>query len=109
MTTNPFGQLVDTLTRQGNQVAARTKRYNPRPAGVLQDGGAAKDVLDLLQANPDRWFTFEQLVFATDRTNKSLDWACIFLRRIELVVTRADPAHQRYFQYKFKPQEGGNP
>jgi hypothetical protein len=107
MTTNPWGQLLKQLEQQGNQAVTRTRKFNPRPPGVLQEGGAAKDVLKFLQANPDEYFTFSQLVFATDRTIKALDWACLELRRLDMVVTRSDPFHQRYLQYKFKAQEGG--
>ncbi len=107
MTTNPWGQLLGQLAQQGNQAVARTRRFNPRPPGVLQEGGAAKDVLKFLQAHPDEYFTFSQLAFATDRTTKALDWACLELRRLGMVVTRTDPFHPRYLQYKLKAQEGG--
>lgn len=104
--TNPFGQIVDVLGRQSNQDAARTRRYNPRPPGVLQPGGAPLAVLAFLKANPDRYFSFYQIVLATGRTEKSLDFACRQLRDMDLIVTRTDPGNPRYFQYKFR-QDGG--
>jgi len=107
MQTNPWCQLLGQLAQQGNQAVARTQRFNPRPPGVLQDGGAAKDVLKFLQAHPDEYFTFSQLVFATGRTTNALDWACLELRKLDMVMTRPDPFHQRYLQYKLKAPEGG--
>lgn len=80
-------------------------RYNPRPPGVLQEGGAAKAVLALLQANPGRWFTFAQIMTGTGRTSKSLDWACIFLRSLGYVeCSRNTEAGRssRYMRYRAK-------
>ncbi len=99
--TNPFGQIVDVLARQGNQDAARTKRFNPHPPGLLQVHGAPLAVLQFLAKNPDQWFAFDQLAMATGRSLKSLDWACIQLRRMELIATRENPENCRYFQYRF--------
>lgn len=76
-------------------------RYNPRPAGVLQEGGAAKAVLAFLQAHPDRFFTFSQIVTHTKRTHKSLDWACIFLRSLGYVeCVRDEGRNSRYLRYR---------
>jgi len=108
MQTNPWGQLFAVLAKQGNQGAARTQKFNPRPAGQLQPGGAPLAVLQFLQANPDRFFTFYQLRLATDRSLKSLDWACLGLRRMGYVETRVDPGNSRYLQYKFKQQPEGD-
>jgi hypothetical protein len=99
--TNPFGQLVSSLSQRGLQAAARTQRYNPRPPGVLQPGGAPLEVLAFLAKNPDQWFAFDQLVMATGRTVKSIDFACIQLRRMDLIVTRENPASSRYLHYRF--------
>lgn len=98
----------DLMARQLESAAAaqrglglQSPRYNPRPAGVLQEGGAAKDVLSLLQAHPERFFTFSQIVTHTKRTTKSLDWACIFLRSLGYVeCTRGDGRNSRYLRYR---------
>lgn len=104
--TNPFGQLVSSLSQRGLQAAARTQRYNPRPPGVLQPGGAPLAVLAFLKDHPDRYFSFYQIVLATGRTEKSLDWACRNLRDMDLIIVRADPANLRYYQYRFLDDGG---
>lgn len=76
-------------------------RFNPRPAGVLQEGGAAKAVLSFLQEHPERFFTFSQIVTHTKRTTKSLDWACIFLRSLGYVECVRDEARNpKYLKYR---------
>lgn len=88
-----------------NSLALLVPRYNPRPAGVLQEGGAAKAVLALLQAQPERFFTFAQIVQHTQRTPKSLDWACIFLRSLGYVECRKDDSRNpKYLKYKYAKQ-----
>ena len=106
MQTNPFGQIVSVLGRQGNQAAARTQRFNPRPAGILRPGGVPLAVLAFLEKNPDLWFSFYQIELATNRSQKALDWACRELRDLGLVATRENPANCRYFQYRFLSSEG---
>lgn len=101
MKTNPFGQLVSALSQQGLQGLARTRHYNPRPKGVMQPGGATVAVLSFLKESPDRYFTFDQLIMATNHSNKAVDWACLRLRNWGFVVTRPDPYHPRYLQYKY--------
>lgn len=105
MQRNPFGQIVSVLGQQGH--APRTKKFfNPHPPGILWPDGASVAVLTFLAKNPDQWFAFDQLVMATGRSIKSLDWACIQLRRMELIATRENPANCRYFQYRFLSSEG---
>lgn len=89
--------------RQPGGLNLEVPRYNPRPIGVMQEG-SAKDVLTLLKASPDRWFTFSQIMAGTPgRTTKSLDWACIFLRTMGYVeCSRDDGRNRRYLRYRFK-------
>ena len=91
-----------TKSQQGrNSLNLAVPRYNPRPAGVLQEGGAAKAVLSFLQAHPERFFTFSQIVTHTQRTPKSLDWACIFLRSLGHVeCARDEGRNSRYLRYR---------
>lgn len=75
-------------------------RYQPR-SGVPQEGGAAKAVLSFLQAHPEQYFAFSQIVTHTKRTPKSLDWACIFLRSLGYVeCARDDGRNSRYLRYR---------
>lgn len=98
----------DLMARQLESVAAtqrglglQVQRYNPHPAGVMREGGAAKAVLSFLQAHPGRYFTFAQIVAHTKRTPKSLDWACIFLRSLGHVeCSRDDGRNSRYLRYR---------
>lgn len=93
-------QLESVATAQRG-LGLQTPRFNPRPAGVLQDGGAAKDVLQFLQGHPERFFTFAQIVTHTQRTPKSLDWACIFLRSLGYVeCSRDEGRNSRYLRYR---------
>lgn len=103
-----FSMNFELISRQLASVAAAQRAmgphspaFNPRPKGVLQDGGAAKDVLSLLQAHPGRFFTFGQIATHTKRTQKALEWACIFLRSLGHVeVVRDDGRNSRYMRYR---------
>lgn len=103
----------DLMARQLESVATQrslglqTPRFNPRPAGVLQEGGAAKSVLAFLQEHPERFFTFSQIVTHTKRTPKSLDWACIFLRSLGYVeCARDEGRNSRYLRYRVAATQG---
>lgn len=75
-------------------------RYNPRPAGVIRPGSATQVVLALLQANPGRWFSHFQIVQATGRTQKSIDWALLFLKARHQIRTSSDEGrNSRYLKY----------
>lgn len=89
--------------RQPGGLNLEVPRYNPRPAGVMQEG-AAKEVLELLRAHPARWITFSQIkAGTTNRTQKSLEWACIYLRAMGYIECSRDEARNaRYLRYRFK-------
>jgi hypothetical protein len=98
-------QLESAATLRSG-LGLQSPRYNPRPRGVLQEGGAAKSVLSFLQAHPDRFFTFAQIVTHTGRTHKSLDWACIFLRSLGYVeCSRDEGRNSRYLRYRVAPSK----
>lgn len=93
--------MASQLINLPGSLNLQTPRFNPRPAGVLQEGGAAKDVLNFLQQHPERFFTFSQIVTHTKRTPKSLDWACIFLRSLGYVeCVRGDDRNPKYMRYR---------
>lgn len=92
-------QITNSTQRQG--LGLQVPRFNPRPAGVMQEGGAAKVVLAFLQANPGRFFTLHQILTGTGRTPKSVDWACIFLRTQGFIECyRDDGRNSRYLRYR---------
>jgi hypothetical protein len=80
--TDPFnwqlGQLFAAARREPD---AQAPRFNPRPAGVIQQGSATDAVLHFLRANRGRYFSRVEIIVATRRSEKSVDWALIFLRR----------------------------
>lgn len=95
--------VANQLASRKNGLGLEVPRFNPRPSGVMQEGGAAKDVLALLRANPDRFFTFNQILLGTNRTAKSVDWACIFLRSLGHVeCTKDDGRNSRYLRYRYQ-------
>ncbi|MBI5259798.1 MAG: hypothetical protein HY855_25080 [Burkholderiales bacterium] len=82
-------QLHSPLQRLVDQPAPSR---NPRPAGVIRPGSAADAVLELLRRNPDRLFWRHQIIHATGRTRKAVDWALIFLEALKLIVA-VDTGH----------------
>lgn len=77
-------------------------RHNPRRPGGLQEGGTAQAVLAFLRAHPKQFFTFAQIMVATQRTAKALDWACIVLRTLGHVECgRDDGRNSRYLRYRY--------
>lgn len=102
-----FGQLTRTTAAPARQ------HFNPYPPGIMQTGGAARDVDAFLAAHPGRYFTLGQLIAATGRSDKSLDWAVRFLGSIGRVEWRSDESrNSKYRRYAFKPQptnEGDQP
>lgn len=82
---------------------AEPARFNPRPAGVMRPGSTTEAVLRYLQGRPGRaWITRQQIVVATSRSGKAVDWALIFLRSLDLVEASQDPEphRSRYLRYR---------
>lgn len=101
-----FSQLAN---RPGSNTGLNLNvpRYNPRPAGVIRPGSATQAVLALLQAYPGRWFSHFQIVKATGRTQKSIDWALLFLKARGLVdCTRDEWRNSRYLKYSIAKGKG---
>ncbi len=75
-------------------------RFNPRPPGVIRDGSATQAVLLHLQRYPGRYFHRAQIVTATARTERAVDWALIFLRAQRRIQVVEDiQRNPRYFRY----------
>ena len=77
-------------------------RYNPRPAGTIAEGKTTQAVLLYLQANPRRFHTHLEIVQATGRTGKAVDWSLAFLRstgRVE-AYRQSDHRNARYLRYR---------
>jgi hypothetical protein len=76
-------------------------RFNPRPPGVIQPGSASEAVLQILRAQPGRFYTCQQLIEKTGRTHAAVSWACIYLRDLGLVQAVSDGARNpRFLRYR---------
>lgn len=85
------------------QVNQPTVRYNPRPAGVIQQGSASEAVLQILSASPGRFFTCEQLIRATGRTHAAVSFALLYLRDQGRIEAFPDAARNpRFLRYRIK-------
>ena len=110
---SPWGSaLLNQLTARSEATPTR-QHFNPRPPGILQTGGAAQDVNAFLASHPGRFFTTQQIILATGRTDKSVDWALLMLRSLDRIEWRSDESRNpRYRRYCFKPEvvaKGGQP
>jgi hypothetical protein len=84
----------------GRQPEAKRPHYQPHPAGIFQTGSATAAVHDFLAAHPGRFFSLDQLILATGKTNKACDWAVRFLISIGRVEWRSDEfRNERYRRY----------
>lgn len=76
-------------------------RFNPRPPGVIRPGSATQAVLSFLNENPGRNFTCFELCKYTDRSMKSVNHACLYLRATEQIDAFPDGVrNSRYFRYQ---------
>ena len=76
-------------------------RYNPRPPGVIREGGATDAVLTFLQSNPRRFFCHYEIAAGTNKTKVSIDWALCYLRAQNIIETTTDDGRNaRYLRYR---------
>src|SRR3546814_13240706 len=73
------------LQASENTASTAPHRFNPRPPGVVRANSATYAVYALLSANPKRCFNHAQIVSATGRSAKSIDWGLLFPRQCDLV------------------------
>lgn len=80
---------------------AEPARFNPHPVGVMWPGSATEAVHRYLSERAGRgWVQRRQIVAATGRSGKAVDWALIFLRANKLVEASEDPRNTRYLRYR---------
>lgn len=85
-------------------VAGTVMRAGATPAGVLREGSTTHTVLEYLRRRGGRSFvTRRQILVATGRSQKAVDWALHFLRAVELIETTDDPRCTRYLRYRARP------
>lgn len=112
MTSTPW--VANQLIRMADgrsSMKLEIPRYNPRPPGVIREGGATDCVLTFLQSSPRRFYCHHEIQTGTGRTKVSIDWALCFLKSQHLIeVTSDDGRNSRYNRYrlaatpKTKPQ-----
>ena len=72
---------------------------------MLFRSSATQAVDAFLAAHPGRYYTMDQLILVTGRTDKSLDWAVRFLISIRRIEWRSDESRNpRYRRYAHRPQ-----
>lgn len=82
------------------------RKFNPRPAGVIQPGSATEAVMAFLKTSPGLK-TEAQIVWATKRSHSAVSWALLRLRAWNMIDAIGDPARNAlYHRYRIR-QEGG--
>lgn len=90
--------------KQPNKPAPR--KFNPRPAGVIQPGSATEAVLAFLRDSPGLK-TEAQIVWAVKRSHSAVSWALIRLRGWKLVEAVPDHSRNgRYLRYRVAERGG---
>ena len=102
---NVMGLMASQLQRTGG-LALEVPRYNPHPRGSIVPGSASEAVLVFLRSRPLGYFAHHEIVDATQRTNKSVSWALIYLRALGLIEgSTDDPRNLRYLRYRASKQK----
>lgn len=83
----------------------KPRQNNPRPAGVIRPGSGTDVLLRYLRQSPARWFYHYELVMALGRSKGEIDWALIYLARVESIqAEEADlPGRKAVMRYRLKP------
>lgn len=93
-------QLLQQAGRRRGGLPVELPRYNPRPAGVIREGSATAAVLMVLQQRR-LFLSHHQIVAATGRSGKAVDWALLYLRQLGLVEVVPDASrNSRYLRYR---------
>jgi len=83
----------------------KTKRFNPRPPGVAQPGGATEAVWNVL-VETGAAMTESQLVWRTKKSRSAVTWALIRLKAWKKIDVLSDsPRNSRYCRYRAKREK----
>lgn len=77
----------------------KPERYNPRPPGVIREGSVTHAVWLFLNTNRGKWYSRYQILHQIGCTDKSADWACLFLKEQGLIESCSDHRNSRYLRY----------
>lgn len=94
---------LQTISQNSRHVS-RPKRFNPHPPGVMKESGAAKALFTIFYENPNSFFTRQQLIEASGRSEYAVDWGLIFLRSQRIIQRVEDSKrNSRYHRYRLSP------
>lgn len=97
---DPWSTVVAELSASPSQHRS-ADRFNPRPAGEMRPGSASEAVIEYLRQRPSPiWSTHRQIVLATGRSGKSVDWALIYLRGLGLIEHAPHPESETHRRYR---------
>lgn len=90
------------LGEQRERVEVSPPPFNPRPAGVIRDGSATETVLEWMRTrDPAAWWTRGQIMAGTRRTEKSVNWALLYLRSEGYIECIPDGSRNpQYLRYR---------
>ena len=92
--------FIGMLRQAARQRQSIQKRFNPNPVGVMIEGCTTHDVYAFLSRHPGAFFNRQQIILATGRPQKAVDWALIFLKREEKIRSVEDSVRNpRYLRY----------
>lgn len=96
--------LVEQVLASAPSPLIKPPRFNPRPPGVIRPGSTTDAVIRHLRAHGG-FQSHCQIVWATKRSGKAVDWALLFLRSQKLVRAVEDTSrNSRYLRYVAIPQ-----
>lgn len=97
-------KLIVNQLQVGLDKRPKPHRFVPngdRAKGEVCPGSATDAVAKFLDTkHPMAWWTRQQIVVATNKSQKAVDWALIFLRTTGRVEICHDSRNPRYLRYR---------
>lgn len=99
-------QTLQQIAECDQSAKPKSRKFNPRPAGVIQPGSATEAVLAFLKTSPGLK-TEAQIVWATKRSHSAVSWALLRLRAWGMIEAIGDPSrNSRYLRYRISTNQG---
>lgn len=103
-----FMSMLQQVAEATGKTKPVPRKFNPRPAGVIQPGSATEAVLAFLKDSPGLK-TEAQIVWATKRTHAAVSWALLRLRAWKMIDAVSDPKRNaRYLRYRLRKEESSH-
>ena len=95
-------EQILAATARHSERPAGLPRYNPKPPGQLQPGGATEVVINFLAKHPGTFFRHSQIhAHCKQYSRAAVDWALIRLRSWGAIETTPDDSRNpRYLRYR---------